>query len=117
MITQKKFLLKNAKPEKPILYHTKYCYLISMRTQSIDTHPKTEKVLISLIRQKSIANKISQIFSLSQTTIELSKRAILRKNNTLNKNQINILFIKYHYGKDIAKRVAEYLNQKIHEIT
>ena len=88
-----------------------------MRTQSIDTHPRIEKVLISLIKQKCIANKIDQIFSLSQTTIELSKRAILRKNNTLNKNQINLLFIKYHYGNDIAKRVAEYLNQKRHENT
>jgi hypothetical protein len=83
-----------------------------MRTQSIDTHPKIEKVLISLIQNKSIANKINQIVSLSQTTIELSKRAILRNNNELNENQINLLFINYHYGKDIAKRVEKYLNQK-----
>jgi hypothetical protein len=88
-----------------------------MRTQSIDTHPKIEKVLISLIKQKSIANKINQIVSLSQTTIELSKRAILRNNNELNENQINLLFINYHYGKDIANRVEEYLNQKKHENT
>ena len=88
-----------------------------MRTQSIDTHPKIEKVLISLIKQKSTAYKINQIVSLSQTTIELSKRAILRNNNELNENQINLLFINFHYGKDIAKRVEEYLNQKRHENT
>jgi hypothetical protein len=88
-----------------------------MKTQSVDTHSKSEKVLISLIKHKSRANKINQIVSLSQTTIDLSKRAILRNNNALNKDQINLLFINYHYGKYIAKRVEEYLNQKRHKNT
>ena len=85
-----------------------------MKTQSIDTHPKTERMLISLLKQESTAKKFSQIRSLSQMSIQLSRRAILRANKTLDENQINLLFINYHYGKDLAERVGKYLTQIMH---
>ena len=85
-----------------------------MKTQSIDTHPKTERMLISLLKQESTAKKFSHIRSLSQTSIQLSKRAISRANKTLDENQINLLFINYHYGKDLAERVRKYLTQIMH---
>ena len=85
-----------------------------MKTQSIDTHPKTERILISLLKQESTAKKFSQIRSLSQMSIQLSKRAISRANKTLDENQVNLLFINYHYGKDLAERVRKYLIQIMH---
>jgi hypothetical protein len=85
-----------------------------MKTQSIDTHPKTERMLISLLKQKSTAKKFSQIRSLSQMSIQLSRRAISRANKTFDENQINLLFINYHYGKDLAERVRKYLTQIMH---
>jgi hypothetical protein len=88
-----------------------------MKTQSIDTYPETEKVLISLIRKESISKKLSQILSLSQTTIQLSKRAITRANKNLNVDQINLLFINYHYGKDIAEQVKKYIDKGHNEKT
>jgi len=86
-----------------------------MKTQSIDTHQKTERMLISLLKNKSTAKKFSQIRSMSQTTIQLSKRAISRVNKSFDENQINMLFINYHYGKDLAERVKKYLNWNSHE--
>jgi len=86
-----------------------------MKTQSIDTHLKTERILISLLRQERTAKKFSQIRSLSQTTIQLSKRAIARANKNLDENQINLLFINLHYGKDLAERVRKYLKLDYHE--
>jgi hypothetical protein len=86
-----------------------------MKTQSIDTHPKTERILISLLKQESTAKKFSQIRSLSQMSIQLSKRAISRVNKELDENQINLLFINYHYGKDLAERVRKYLKLDCHE--
>ena len=80
-----------------------------MKTQSIDTYPETERVLISLIRKASISKKLSQILSLSQTIIQLSKRAITRANKNLDADQINLLFINYHYGKDLAEQVKKYI--------
>lgn len=86
-----------------------------MKTISADTNPETEKVLISLLRKESKARKFSQIRSLSQMTIQLSKRAIARANRDLDENQINLLFINYHYGSDLAERVKSYLEENNHE--
>ena len=88
-----------------------------MKTQSIDTHPETERVLISLIRKVSFSKKLSQILSLSQTTIQLSKRAIARANKNLDIDQIKLLFIDYHYGKDLAERVKKYIAKSHNEKT
>ena len=83
-----------------------------MKTQSIDTHPEIEQIQISLLKKQSIATKFAQVCSLSQTTIQLSKRAIARANQNLDAKQINLLFITYQYGKDLAVRVDEYLNKR-----
>ena len=83
-----------------------------MKTQSIDTHPQIEQIQISLLKKQSIAKKFAQVCSLSQTTIQLSKRAIARANQNLDAKQINLLFITYQYGKDLAVRVDEYLNKR-----
>ena len=82
-----------------------------MKTQSIDTNPETERVLISLLREVSLSKKLSQILSLSQTTIQLSKRAIARANKNLDIDQIKLLFIDYHYGKDLAEQVKKYIDK------
>ncbi len=86
-----------------------------MRTQSIDTHPDAEKVLISLLRKASIREKFSLVRSLTQTTIQLSKRAIARANKNLNEEQINLIFISLHYGNDLAERVKKHLEKIHHE--
>jgi len=88
-----------------------------MKTQSIDTYPETERILISLIRKESFSKKLSQILSLSQTIIQLSKRAITRANKDLDANQIKLLFINYHYGKDLAERVKKYIDKGHNEKT
>ncbi|NOY76641.1 MAG: hypothetical protein GXO76_02095 [Calditrichaeota bacterium] len=86
-----------------------------MKTQSKDTRPEAEKFLIELLRQKMPSEKFRQILSLSQTVAQLSKRAIARQHPDLNKQQITLLFIKYHYGEDLAERVKKYLDKRSHE--
>jgi hypothetical protein len=83
-----------------------------MRTQSLDTNAETEKILISLLRKESRAEKFSRIRSLSEMAINLSKRAIKRANKNLNEEQINLLFIEYNYSKDLAEKVQQYLYRK-----
>ena len=82
------------------------------KTQSMDTHHQIEQIQISLLKNQSIAKKIAQVCSLTQTTIQLSKRAIARANQNLDDKQINLLFITYQYGEDLAARVDEYLNRR-----
>jgi hypothetical protein len=86
-----------------------------MRTQSKDTHPKIEAALIAMLRNASLSQKFAQIRSLSQVTLSLSRRAIARKNDVLSEDDVNWLFVKYHYGKDLADRFRDYMKKRSHE--
>ena len=86
-----------------------------MSTQSKDTHSKAEKVLISLLRDANTAKKFSQIRSLSQVTLQLSRRALARANKDLTEQQIDVLFVSHHYGKKLADNLEQYLDSLAHE--
>lgn len=50
--------------------------------------------------------------SLSQTTIQLSRRAISRANPELSEQEVNLIFVAYHYGENLANRLRAYMEQK-----
>jgi hypothetical protein len=83
-----------------------------MITQSLDTHPKIEELQIALIRSSSIAKRISIVRSLSESTIQLSRRAIMRANPHVDKKELDLKFISYHYGEKLAGLLREYLKTK-----
>lgn len=83
-----------------------------MITQSPDTHPKIEELLISLIRSSSIAKRISRVRSLSESTIWLSQRAIMRANPDLDKKELNLKFISYHYGEKLVYLLRQYMETR-----
>jgi hypothetical protein len=83
-----------------------------MRTQSPDTHPEIEKVLISLIQNSSVAKRISKVRSLSESTIKLSRRAIMRANPGLDKTELNFKFISFHYGEKLAALFREHMESR-----
>ncbi len=88
--------------------------ILNMKTQSSDTSPEAEKFLISLIRKQSRTQRFRQVVTLSDTMIKLSKRAIARANKHLDEDGVKLLFIEYHYGKDLADRVRKYMEQRKH---
>ena len=83
-----------------------------VNTQLTDTHFKVEKVLISLLREKSRAEKFSLVRSLSQVTIQLSKRAIQRANKGIDEDQTNLIFVDLHYGAELCRKFQKYLSQQ-----
>jgi len=83
-----------------------------MITQSTDTNPEAERVLISLLRKLNTTQKLEQVQSFSSSIIKLSKRAISRANPDLNEDEKNILFVEYHYGVELANRLRKYLDQR-----
>jgi hypothetical protein len=83
-----------------------------MISQSPDTPPQVEKIQIELIRQSSVAKRISMVRSLSQTTMFLSRRAIQRANPLLSEREVDLLFVEYHYGKELAERLRLYMESK-----
>ena len=82
-----------------------------MKTQSIDTDLKAEEVQLSLIRKASIARRISLVRSLSTTAMQLSRRAIARANPGKSELELDLLFVAYHYGDDLAMRLRNYLTR------
>jgi hypothetical protein len=83
-----------------------------MVTQSRDTNPEAEKFLITLLRKRTISEKLDQVLEFSSSIIKLSKRAISRANPNLSKQEKDILFVKYHYGKELADKLRAYLEQR-----
>ena len=78
-----------------------------------DTRPDAERVQIDLVRQLSGAQKISQSLSLSSLAIGLSRRAIARANPDLSQHEVDMLWVEYTYGKDLAERLREYLKEAV----
>ena len=83
-----------------------------MERKPSDTRLGAEEVQISLIRRASIAKRISRVRSLSQTTMQLSRRAISRANPELGGPELNLIFVAYHYGDDLANRLRQYLKRR-----
>ncbi len=77
-----------------------------MSTFSPDTHPDAEAFQIELLRKATVAQRFARVRSLSQTTIELSRRAIRRRHPELDETGVGLRFIELHYGSDLAARVA-----------
>jgi hypothetical protein len=84
-----------------------------MITQSTDTNPEAEKVLISLLRKLSVKEKLKRTLEFSSSIINLSKRAIARANPELSEAERNLLFVEYHYGLELANKLRKYLNQSL----
>jgi hypothetical protein len=76
-----------------------------MRTQSPDTHPDVEEVQIDLLRRATVARRCSLACSLSQTAIQLARRAIRRAHPDADEEEIGLIFIATHYGQELADRV------------
>ncbi|MBN1518133.1 hypothetical protein JXA32_16345 [Candidatus Sumerlaeota bacterium] len=82
------------------------------RKQISDTHPAAEELQISLIRNASMASRMSRIRSISASVIQLSRRAITRANPGLNQKELRLNFISYYYGDQLADQLRKYLDEK-----
>ena len=83
-----------------------------MQTTLSDTHPEIEKVQILLLRNSSVARRLSKARSLSQTAIQLSRRAIARSNPELTDDELKCRTVEYLYGKSLARKLQEYLAER-----
>jgi hypothetical protein len=82
-----------------------------------DTAPEAEKVQIELLRKAGTARRLNITLSLSQTVIDLARRALKRANPDLNEFELKILFLSNCYGRELAGKVKEYmLKNNIYEV-
>ena len=86
-----------------------------MKNELTDTDPKIEKVLIDLIRKKSISQRLKTVLALSSFIINLSKRALARRYPEKSQRELDLLFVKYNYGEELAEKVKQYLQKLSNE--
>ena len=79
-----------------------------MSSRLSDTHPEAESVQLELLRAASTARRLALTRSLSATAIRLSRCAIARANPQLIARDLDLLFLEYHYGADLADRLRSY---------
>jgi hypothetical protein len=80
-----------------------------MITQSRDTNPEVEKVWIAMLKTLTDEERFVKLVNMSSTFIRLSKRAIAEANPKLNKTELDLIFVKYNYGDELAERLKKFL--------
>jgi hypothetical protein len=83
-----------------------------MLTQSRDTNVEAEKILIALLRETSFEKKMKQVFSFSSSILRLAKRGISKANPDLNEQEKNVLFVRVHYGNELAEKFKAFINKE-----
>ena len=77
-----------------------------------DTTEEIERIQAALLRRLTVAERISRSRSLSQTAIQLARRAIRRANPHLTKREVELLFVALHYGEDLASALRSHLSDQ-----
>ncbi len=76
---------------------------------SADTSPEAEEFQIQLLRQATVARRFQLVRSLTATTRQLAWAGIKKANPTASDEEVDLLFVSFHYGEDLAIRLREYL--------
>lgn len=82
-----------------------------MRTQSPDTSPEAERVQIELLRKAGEAYRFALARSMSNTVIQLSRRAIKERFPEMNEEEVGLYFVELNYGKELADRMRIRMKQ------
>lgn len=76
---------------------------------SPDTTPEAARAQIRMLRQATPAQRFRLTRSLSQTAMELARRALRRRMPQSDETEVNLAFVALWYGKDLAGEVRRYL--------
>ena len=74
-----------------------------------DTSPEAERVQIALVRRMTAGQRVALVRSLTRLAVGLSRRAIRRAHPGWSEREVEIEFVRLHYGEDLARGLAERL--------
>jgi len=77
-----------------------------------DTDPRIAAMQIALLRGASTAARVRRARSLSQTTMELARRAIRRARPSASEQDLRLAFVSLHYGPQLAERLRERISAR-----
>jgi hypothetical protein len=82
-----------------------------MRTQSRDTSPEAERVLIDLIRKAPISKRFGLVQAWTKILTEMNLRNIRERYLTASEKEIALLFAEHNYGPTVANDLKAKLNE------
>ncbi len=88
-----------------------------MRTQSRDTSPEAERVLIGLIRNASIAKRFKSVQAITTFAAMLNLRNIRQQQSGATTEEVALLFVADHHNRTLANNLYKALQQKTTELT
>jgi len=77
-----------------------------------DTSPEAEQVQIELLRRATNAERLGLALSMTDLAIGLARRAIARANPGLSQQELDLIYLEVHYGRELARRVRDYLKER-----
>lgn len=83
-----------------------------MKTQSIDTSPDAERVLIGMLRSVPISRRFSIVQSWSRSIIEAGRFDVSQLYPQATMQEVRLLYAERHYGKDLVNRLRTALQQR-----
>jgi len=82
-----------------------------MKSKLSDTDSASRQVLTDLFRQATPAEKFARVCSFSQSIMPLARQGIGKANPGLSKKEAGLLFVKRHYGPELAAQLSAYLEK------
>jgi hypothetical protein len=84
---------------------------LTERTRSVtDTWPAAAELQLAVFRQASVAKRARLLRSLSQTTIQLSRRALREAGQGADERELLLAFVRLNYSRELAEQLREHLS-------
>ncbi len=74
-----------------------------------DTDPEAERVQLALLRAAPVACRLQAACDLSSLAVGLARRALRRAHPEADDDQLDLLFVRGHYGDELADALASHL--------
>jgi hypothetical protein len=75
-----------------------------------DTDAEAHEVQMELLRGFSPAKRAQLAVSLTDTIVSAARRALMRSHPGATKEELDVLFVELHYGKELADGLRERLS-------
>lgn len=83
-----------------------------MKTQSSDTSPEVERVLVEMLREAGMRRRLQLGLELSGEALELAQRGIKRAHPEASELEVKLIFVEVTYGKYLADQLRAYLAKR-----
>lgn len=77
-----------------------------------DTHPKIRRIHAEMLREAGSQRRLTMACDLTQQVLIRARCGIKRAHPEMSKRERDLLFIRVNYGRDLADRVRQCLEER-----